>query len=152
MGPTASSQRCADGPRDNAIELAESYAYSDSVFDTPLLPSIGQLIVVNPDPSMVVVALRQAGPPLRLAPGSFKRSPCSASSCNASSSSSPVHSLVPYAHFDIDGTDNIPKHGPAIIVMNHRSYFDAGVVSIAIARSGRAGALPRQDGGVRCSR
>jgi putative phosphoserine phosphatase/1-acylglycerol-3-phosphate O-acyltransferase len=44
---------------------------------------------------------------------------------------------VPYARFDIDGTDNIPKHGAAILVMNHRSYFDAGAVSIAIARRGR---------------
>src|SRR6187431_105558 len=41
---------------DNAVELAESYAYSDSVFDTPLLSSVGHPIVVNPDPSMVIVA------------------------------------------------------------------------------------------------
>jgi putative phosphoserine phosphatase / 1-acylglycerol-3-phosphate O-acyltransferase len=46
--------------------------------------------------------------------------------------------LMPYARFDIDGVENIPKHGPGIIVMNHRSYFDAGAISITIARSGRA--------------
>ena len=32
--------------------------------------------------------------------------------------------LVPYARFDIEGVDHIPAEGPAIIVGNHRSYFD----------------------------
>ena len=35
------------------IDLAESYAYSDSVYDTPLLAAVGHPFVVNPDPRMV---------------------------------------------------------------------------------------------------
>jgi putative phosphoserine phosphatase/1-acylglycerol-3-phosphate O-acyltransferase len=45
--------------------------------------------------------------------------------------------LVPYARFDIHGTRNIPARGPAILVANHRSYFDSMAMSMAIARSGR---------------
>jgi putative phosphoserine phosphatase / 1-acylglycerol-3-phosphate O-acyltransferase len=46
--------------------------------------------------------------------------------------------LIPYARFDIAGTQHIPESGPAIIVANHRSYFDATAMSLAIARSGRS--------------
>jgi putative phosphoserine phosphatase/1-acylglycerol-3-phosphate O-acyltransferase len=45
--------------------------------------------------------------------------------------------LIPYARFDISGTRNIPARGPAILVANHRSYFDSLAMSMAIARSGR---------------
>ena len=46
--------------------------------------------------------------------------------------------MFPYARFDIDGTDRIPKTGPAIVVANHRSYFDTAAVGVTVARSGRA--------------
>ena len=123
---------------DNDVDLAESYAYSDSVFDTPLLSSVGHPIVVNPDPSMVVVATLRRWPVrhLDVAPGVFKI-PVLGIELQRIVQHFARPQLMPYARFDIDGTDNIPKHGPAILVMNHRSYFDAGAVSIAIARGGR---------------
>src|SRR5215207_7885082 len=37
----------------------------------------------------------------------------------------------------IPGIDHIPSAGPAILVANHRSYFDSVAMSMAIARSGR---------------
>ena len=46
-------------------------------------------------------------------------------------------SLIPYARFDIDGVEHIPAAGPAILVANHRSYFDSAAMSMAIAQSGR---------------
>ncbi len=46
--------------------------------------------------------------------------------------------LFPYARFDIDGTDLIPKSGPAILVANHRSYFDTVAVGMTVVRGGRA--------------
>ena len=123
---------------DNAIDLAESFAYSDSVFDTPLLSSVGHPIVVNPDPSMVVVATLRRWPVRHfdVAPGVFKI-PVLGIELQRIVQHFARPQLMPYARFDIDGTDNIPKHGPAILVINHRSYFDAGAVSIAIARGGR---------------
>jgi putative phosphoserine phosphatase/1-acylglycerol-3-phosphate O-acyltransferase len=45
--------------------------------------------------------------------------------------------MFPYARFDIEGVEHIPRTGPAIIVANHRSYFDAAAVTVTIARSGR---------------
>ena len=45
--------------------------------------------------------------------------------------------LFPYAKFDIDGIENIPATGPAIIVGNHRSYFDPMAMGVAIARTDR---------------
>lgn len=42
--------------------------------------------------------------------------------------------LVPYARFDIEGTERIPRDGPLIVVFNHRSYFDGTALSLALAR------------------
>jgi putative phosphoserine phosphatase/1-acylglycerol-3-phosphate O-acyltransferase len=123
----------------NDIELAESFAYSDSVFDTPLLSAVGNPVVVNPDPSMVVMATLRRWPirHFDVSPGVFKI-PVLGIELQRIVQQFARPQLMPYARFDIGGVDNIPDHGPAIIVMNHRSYFDAGAVSIAIARSGRA--------------
>jgi putative phosphoserine phosphatase/1-acylglycerol-3-phosphate O-acyltransferase len=46
-------------------------------------------------------------------------------------------SLVPYAHIDIQGVENIPREGPVILVGNHRSYFDPAVMAMVVAKSGR---------------
>jgi putative phosphoserine phosphatase/1-acylglycerol-3-phosphate O-acyltransferase len=45
--------------------------------------------------------------------------------------------MFPYARFEIEGVEHIPRRGPAILVGNHRSYFDPAAMSMAIARSGR---------------
>jgi HAD superfamily hydrolase (TIGR01490 family) len=42
------------------IELAESYAYSDSISDLPMLRAVGNPVAVNPDPPLAVIA-RQEG-------------------------------------------------------------------------------------------
>ena len=44
---------------------------------------------------------------------------------------------MPYARFDIAGVEHIPQRGPAIIVANHRSYFDVAAMAMVIAKSGR---------------
>ena len=56
------------------VDLAESYAYSDSVYDTPMLSAVGHPIVVNPDPRMVLVAAARRWPTLNLdvSPGVLK--------------------------------------------------------------------------------
>jgi putative phosphoserine phosphatase / 1-acylglycerol-3-phosphate O-acyltransferase len=46
--------------------------------------------------------------------------------------------LFPYARFDIEGVHRIPKTGPAILVANHRSYFDPITMGLTVARSGRS--------------
>ena len=44
--------------------------------------------------------------------------------------------LIPYARFDIEGVEHIPDQGPAIVVANHRSYFDPVALGMALARRG----------------
>ena len=46
-------------------------------------------------------------------------------------------SLFPYVRFDIEGTERIPESGPAILVGNHRSYFDPVAIAMAIASTRR---------------
>jgi putative phosphoserine phosphatase/1-acylglycerol-3-phosphate O-acyltransferase len=128
-----------DWAEEAGIDLDESYAYSDSVFDTPLLSAVGHPVVVNPDPSMIVMATLRRWPVRHfdVSPGVLKI-PVLGIELQRVVQQFARPQLMPYARFDIDGVDNIPSHGAAIIAMNHRSYFDAGAVSIAIARSGRA--------------
>jgi putative phosphoserine phosphatase/1-acylglycerol-3-phosphate O-acyltransferase len=46
-------------------------------------------------------------------------------------------SLFPWVRMDIDGVEHIPEAGPAILVANHRSYFDPLALGFAFARRGR---------------
>ena len=48
------------------IDMGDSYAYSDSVYDTPLLSAVGHPVAVNPDPRMLLMALSRRWPVLHL--------------------------------------------------------------------------------------
>ena len=120
------------------IDLAESFAYSDSIYDTPLLAAVGSPTVVNPDPRMVLMATARRWPILNLdvSPGVVKI-PVLGVELQQLALQFSRPSLAPYASFDIDGVEHIPSVGPAILVGNHRSYYDPAAMSMAIARSGR---------------
>ena len=120
------------------VDLATSYAYSDSVFDTPLLGAVGHPVVVNPDPSMMLMATLRRWPitNLDVSPGVIKVPVVGVELQRlAVQFARPV--LMPYVRFDIAGIEHIPRDGPAIVVGNHRSYFDIGAMSVTVARSGR---------------
>jgi putative phosphoserine phosphatase/1-acylglycerol-3-phosphate O-acyltransferase len=123
----------------NDVDLAESYAYSDSVYDTPMLAAVGHPVVVNPDPRMVLVAAARRWPTLNLdvSPGVLKV-PVIGLEVQELALRFARPGFYPYARFDIDGVDNIPATGPAILCGNHRSYFDVAAMSLTIAKSGRA--------------
>ncbi len=122
----------------NDVDLAESYAYSDSVYDTPMLAAVGHPVVVNPDPRMVLVAAARRWPTLNLdvSPGVLKV-PVIGLEVQELVQRFALPGFYPYARFDIDGVDNIPATGPAILCGNHRSYFDVVAMSLTIAKSGR---------------
>ena len=122
----------------NGVDLAESYAYSDSVYDTPMLAAVGHPVVVNPDPRMVLVAAARRWPTLNLdvSPGVLKV-PVIGLEVQELAQRFARPGFYPYARFDIDGVDNIPATGPAILCGNHRSYFDVVAMSLTIAKSGR---------------
>ena len=138
----------------NDVDLAESYAYSDSFYDTPLLSAVGHPFVVNPDPRMVLMAAARRWPTIDLS-AAFKPStnPTTSTSTSTSTTTSRVQGssvdlqrlalnfthpvFFPYAKFRIEGTERIPASGAAIIVGNHRSYFDAAAIGVAIAQTER---------------
>lgn len=123
---------------DNGIDLAASYAYSDSVYDTPLLAAVGHPVVVNPDPRMVLMAAARRWPTVDLEtpPGSSSGRRLGMELQRLALTFSRP-SMVPYADIRIRGTDRIPKKGPVILVANHRSYFDPMVIGMVVAKTGR---------------
>ena len=122
---------------DNDVDLEESWAYSDSFYDLPLLSTVAHPTAVNPDPRMLVVATLRRWPVRYLdkPPGVPKLLGTVEPAEALLALSRP--GLVPYARFDIDGTDNIPREGGCIVVANHRSYFDTMAMGLTTARSGR---------------
>lgn len=121
---------------DNNVHLTRSTAYSDSYFDTPLLTAVGNAVAVNPDPRLHGLALLK-GWPIRYfdAPeGVIKIAGRELQEIFA-----PLgrKEFLPNARFSFSGMENIPKTGGAILVANHRSYFDPTVMSLIVAMSGR---------------
>ncbi|HVF76550.1 MAG TPA: HAD-IB family hydrolase [Acidimicrobiales bacterium] len=148
------------------VDLSRSYAYSDSIYDLPLLSAVGRPHAVNPDPRLRVYATLRRWPVLHLdvPPGVPKLAgvePVDVVKLAARPE------LYPYARFDIEGSERVPQEGPVIVVANHRSYFDTVAVGLTILRAGRAprflgkkevfdapvvGTLARAMGGIRVDR
>ncbi len=132
-GKLSAVRRWAD---EHGVELSESWAYSDSVFDLPLLSAVGHPHAVNPDLRLQFVAALRRWPirHLDVPPGVPK-----VLGIEPFDLLRPFlnPAAYPYARFDIDGTDRIPRKGPAIVVANHRSYFDTVAMAVTVGRSGR---------------
>jgi putative phosphoserine phosphatase / 1-acylglycerol-3-phosphate O-acyltransferase len=118
------------------VDLAKSYAYTDSYFDAPLLRTVGHPVAVNPDPRLRVLAVLMRWPTVffDVPPGVPK-----VLGVEPQQLIMPFArpELFPYVRFDIDGLDSIPLDGPAIVAGNHRSYFDPLAVGYALAKVGR---------------
>ena len=103
------------GGRARASTSRDSYAYSDSYYDVPLLGAVGHPVVVNPDPRLRLLAWPGAGRRIYLdVPPACPSWPASSPSRRCCPFVRPE--LVPYARFDIAGTEHIPGDGPAILV------------------------------------
>ena len=118
------------------IDLADCHACSDSIFDVPLLSSVGSPHAVNPDPSLTVVAAARRWPVEH-----WDRPPGVPSVVGLE----PYHLLrpfvrklsFPYARFDIAGVENVPTRGPVLLASNHRSYFDVAALALVAREIGR---------------
>jgi putative phosphoserine phosphatase/1-acylglycerol-3-phosphate O-acyltransferase len=133
MGKLAAVRRWAGA---HAEPLSGSHACSDSGFDLPLLSSVGHPHAVNPDPLLTAVAVARRWPIEH-----WDRLPGVPSVLGLE----PYHlvrpwlrpELFPYARFDIEGVDNVPRRGPVILASNHRSYFDVAALALVAARLNR---------------
>jgi putative phosphoserine phosphatase / 1-acylglycerol-3-phosphate O-acyltransferase len=122
------------GPR--GVDLSECHACSDSIFDVPLLSSVGHPHAVNPDPSLTLVATARRWPVEH-----WDRPPGVPSLVGLE----PYHVLrpfvrkasFPYARFDIAGIENVPARGPVLLASNHRSYFDVAALALVAREIGR---------------
>jgi putative phosphoserine phosphatase/1-acylglycerol-3-phosphate O-acyltransferase len=118
------------------IDLSRSWAYSDSIYDLPLLSSVGHAVAVNPDYRLHATAVLRRWPVLHLdsppgVPKVLGAEPMDVGRVLFQ------QVALPFARFDISGTENIPRRGPAIVAANHRSYFDPVVYGLAVFEAGR---------------
>jgi putative phosphoserine phosphatase/1-acylglycerol-3-phosphate O-acyltransferase len=150
----------------NTVDLGQSYAYSDSYYDAPLLDAVKYATAVNADIRLVALA-RLKGWKLRhfdLPEGVLK---IAGRELQAWTRPFQHPRMLPNVDLDVEGVEKIPKTGPVIAVFNHRSYFDATVVGAVLGTTGRpfrflgkkevfdvpvVGALARQAGGIRVNR
>lgn len=155
-----------DWAAESGADLRESFAYSDSVYDVPLLASVGARYAVNPDPGLHAVATLRRWPIIDLdvppgVPTIAGIEPFDLAKLLMRAE------LFPYARFDISGLQHIPDEGPFILVSNHRSYFDVAPIALIAFRKGRptrflakaelldapiVGAVGRALGGIRVDR
>ena len=122
--------------KNHGVDVARSYAYSDSIYDLPLLSAVKFPTAVNPDPRLRLVAA------IRRWPSQFFDVPAGVPKLGGIEPQRALQMLArpglfPWVRFDIDGTDHIPAEGPVILVGNHRSYFDPLAIGMTMARAGR---------------
>ena len=120
------------------VDVAESWAYSDSFYDVPLLGAVGHPVAVNPDARMAAMALVRRWPILHLdVPAGVPKLPVLDVEPQKVLMTLLRPELLPWVRLDIAGTEMLPRTGPAILVANHRSYFDPLALGFAFAKVGR---------------
>lgn len=152
---------------EHGIDLSQSWAYSDSYFDAALLAMVGHPVAVNPDVQLRITATLRGWPVTHFdrADGVAKIGGRELQEWGRAFVRPQI--MAPNARIEFAGIENIPASGPAIVVFNHRSYFDPTVMALVLAKAGRnvrglgkkevfdvplVGRLMRASGGIRVDR
>lgn len=122
--------------RENAASLRRSWFYAGGFHDAALLAEVGHPVVVDPDPRLAPLAWLKGWTTRSL------RSPAGVARIfgrEIQEWTRPFSrpELIAIASFEFSELEHIPSDGPAIVVGNHRSYFDSVAVALAVERSGR---------------
>ncbi|TMM17671.1 MAG: HAD-IB family hydrolase [Actinobacteria bacterium] len=118
------------------VSLDDCFAYTDSVYDLPLLSAVGHPRAVNPDFRLLPLAVLQRWPVLHLdvppgVPKVLGMEPLDLVRLIVQPQ------LLPFVRLDIGDVGHIPARGPAVLVANHRSYFDVVALGLTVLRTGR---------------
>jgi len=125
----------ADG---HGVDMGESWAYSDSFYDLPLLGAAGHPVTVNPDVRLQAVATLRRWPVVHLdVPAGVAKLPVVGLEVQKLLMLTVRPELFPYLRLSREGVEHIPEIGPAIVAANHRSYFDPLALGLALAPRGR---------------
>ncbi|HET9690819.1 MAG TPA: 1-acyl-sn-glycerol-3-phosphate acyltransferase [Acidimicrobiales bacterium] len=118
------------------VDLTGSWVYASSHRDTGLLGLAGHPVVVNPDPRLAATAVLRRWPMRWLdKPEGVVKVAGREVQDWVRPLSAPA--LDPFAHVVLEGVERVPPAGGAVLVFNHRSYYDATAVAYLIAASGR---------------
>ena len=123
---------------DNNVDLSKSWAYSDSYFDSSLLAAVGNAVAVNPDLRLRATAALRGWKVRHFdkADGIWKVGGREIQDWTRPLMRPEV--MAPNVRFEFEGIENIPDEGSAIVVFNHRSYYDASVMGLVINKAGRS--------------
>jgi len=120
------------------IDLTGSWFFTDSRFDADLLGAVGHPVAVNPDVQLAIVA-RLRGWTVRHLDKPEGVAKIAGRELQEWLRPLSRPGLDPSATIVIEGLENIPAEGGAILAFNHRSYYDSTAVSYVISQSGRNG-------------
>lgn len=120
----------------NGASLKRSHFYAGANADSALLAEVGKPVVIDPDPRLAALAWLKSWPTRSL------KSPPGVARIGGRELQEWIRpfsrpELVTNARISFENLEYIPSDGPAIVVGNHRSYYDGIVVGMAIASSGR---------------
>jgi len=121
----------------NSVRLDRSYAYSDSYYDSPMLDSVAHPVAVNPDPNLTTTALIKGWPIRHLDKNEGVVKIAGREIQEWTRPFMRTELVAPFADISFEDVEKIPQSGGALLVFNHRSYFDPSVMGMLGARAGR---------------
>ncbi|MEL6981817.1 MAG: HAD-IB family hydrolase [Actinomycetota bacterium] len=122
----------------NGVALARSHAYSDSYFDAPMLDLVGHPVAVNPDAQLAATAVVKGWPIRHLDKSEGVAKIAGREIQDWTRPFMRPELMAPGVDITIEGIEHIPTDGPALVVFNHRSYFDPTVMGLVVAKGGRS--------------
>ncbi len=122
--------------RANVVDLSESYGYSDSFFDIPMLSKVGHPVAVNPDARLFAYAAARGWPRVWFNAPEGVPKPVGVELQDVINTVAQPQ-LWPWLSIELHDIDNIPADGGCIVTPNHRSYLDPALVAHAIGQRGR---------------